>query len=601
MTATVATRPGTSSALLAKAIGLAIVIGLCAWWSIVYTRGALGFSSLWVGSGVLCGVLLTSPRREWAPYLVGAFVASLAVNAWLNGLSPMGVVLSLANTLDAWLVAVIVASRINDVSDLSQLKSSFAVGSLAALIACTVTGLMASVAGVLFAATPTPAPFAGLFLTWFSSHLLGMGIFATLTIAARVEGLQILGQPGLRVELAATLGLVVVICWLVFAQSRYAVTFLLFPPLMLCVVRHRFSGFVPAMGLVAVISTMQTAAGHGPFILGGGASGMQRTLMLQAFIANVSLVTFPIAVVLTERKLLMHRLAQSEHDYRLLSDHSGDLVSHIAAGNVRRYISPSVVDMLGWTRDEFSKPRWDLIHAEDVDKVRETFSAVLRTGVGATVACRFQHKLGHYVWVELKMRQVPGEAGESPGIVYAGRDISKRREYMAALEQQARHDVLTGLGNRLHFDERMELAVARSRRNGKALALLYLDIDYFKRVNDAHGHSAGDAVLREFAVRLRASIRATDFAARLGGDEFVVLVDDVDALDAPSAIADKLIASLNNEIIVGEKRLQVTTSIGIAEGIAIGSDADALLRLADAALYEAKRAGRNTWRVKTLD
>ena len=135
-------------------------------------------------------------------------------------------------------------------------------------------------------------------------------------------------------------------------------------------------------------------------------------------------------------------------------------------------------------------------------------------------------------------------------------------------------------------------------RSGKALALLYLDIDHFKRINDTHGHAVGDAVLCEFAARLLASIRATDFAARLGGDEFVVLVDDIDAPDAPQAIAEKLIASLHNDIVVGEKRLRVTTSIGIAEGTKFTGGPDELLRRADAALYEAKVAGRNTWRIK---
>ncbi len=105
-------------------------------------------------------------------------------------------------------------------------------------------------------------------------------------------------------------------------------------------------------------------------------------------------------------------------------------------------------------------------------------------------------------------------------------------------------------------------------------------------------------MLCEFAVRLLASIRATDFAARLGGDEFVVLVDEIDAPGAPQAIAEKLIANLRNDIVVGQKRLSVTTSIGIAEGSVFGGGPDELLRRADAALYEAKVAGRNTWRIK---
>lgn len=194
MTGTASPLSRTASALFARMLGLVIVIGLCAWWSIAYTRGVLGFSSLWVASGVLCGFLLTSPRREWAPQLLGAFAAFLAVNFLLNGLTALGVTLSFLNTLEAWLVAAIVASRINDVSDLTQIKSSSAVALVATLLACTVSGLIASVAGSVHVSTP--APFAVLMRTWVASHVLGMGIFGTLTIAACVEGLKILGQPG---------------------------------------------------------------------------------------------------------------------------------------------------------------------------------------------------------------------------------------------------------------------------------------------------------------------------------------------------------------------------------------------------------------------
>lgn len=592
-------RPRTALELFRRTLVLAIVIAFCTWWSITYTNGALGLSYLWIGSGVLCGVLLISPRVEWPAYLLGGFAAHFSINILLNGLGPISVVFSFADTLEAWIVAAIVTSRFNDATDLTHIKSSVVVGAWSALLACGVSGLMASAASMVFA--PTLVPFMVIFWTWVISHALGLGIFATLTIAVCVE------RPGLRwqrLELVVTLGLLAVACWLIFAQSRFAVTFLLFPALMLCAFRHRFSGFSSAVGLVAIIATMQTAAGHGPFMMGTDVSDVQRVLMLHAFITNATLLTFFIASVLIERKLLMRRLAKSEHEYRLLADNSSDLVSHIAAGNVRRYISPSVVEILGWTREEFSQPRFDLVHAEDIDAVMQEFDEVTRTGEAAIVQCRMQHKGGHYVWMELNVRTMPGKReGELPGIVFAGRDVSQRREDMLALERLARHDVLTGLGNRLNFNERLELAVARSRCHRKPLALLYLDIDHFKGINDTHGHAVGDAVLCEFAARLQSSIRATDFAARLGGDEFVMLLDDIDALDGQTGsqvIAEKLIANLIKPIVVGEQHLRVTASIGIAQGVVVHKDPEDLLRVADAALYEAKVAGRNTWRIQKL-
>ncbi|MEO8742054.1 MAG: diguanylate cyclase [Lysobacteraceae bacterium] len=580
--------------LLARTFALALAIALCAWWSIVFTRGALGLSSLWVASGVLCGVLLTSPRKQWLPYMLAAFVASIMVNFLCKGVDPRGVVLSFANTLDAWIVAALVARHAGDPSRLANIKRSISVAAFSTLLACSVSGLIAALVDHAYATAP--APFLLLFCTWLASHVLGMAIFATLTIAARAEGKRMLGKPGRRLELAATLVLIAVVCWMVFAQPLFSITFIIFPPLLLCVFRHRFSGFVPATAIIAVIATSLTAAGHGPF-LDPRIIDVQSTLMLQGFIASVCLFAFPMAAVLTERQLLVRRLVESERDYRILAEHSHDLIVRIGVDGLRRYTSPSATQLLGWPHAEFGKPRWDLVHPGDVDNYKQTLKDVFADGETRMFTVRLLHADGHYVWMELGISRVPGmRAGDLPEVIYSGRDVTEREHARQLLAQLARHDTLTGLGNRMYFDERLELALARSHRNARKLAVLYIDIDRFKQINDTHGHAVGDAILVEFAARLRLCVRATDFPARLGGDEFVVLVEDIDAPNAPGTIAEKLIASLQEEIVAGDVHVRATASIGIAESAATDRDADALLRRADAALYAAKSAGRNTWR-----
>jgi diguanylate cyclase (GGDEF)-like protein len=156
---------------------------------------------------------------------------------------------------------------------------------------------------------------------------------------------------------------------------------------------------------------------------------------------------------------------------------------------------------------------------------------------------------------------------------------------------------LTGLANRLQFNERVTLAAARRQRTPAPIALLYLDIDRFKQINDTMGHAAGDAILVAFADRLRASVRETDLVARLGGDEFVVLVEDLDSSAVAETIAHNLIASLAGGIVVNGKAIPVTTSIGIAFRDGAIASGDELIKLADDALYAAKAAGRNTFRV----
>jgi diguanylate cyclase (GGDEF)-like protein len=175
------------------------------------------------------------------------------------------------------------------------------------------------------------------------------------------------------------------------------------------------------------------------------------------------------------------------------------------------------------------------------------------------------------VWIEAVARTMPSvDDPDAVDIIYSGRDVSLRIAAEQALlasqrelEALARVDSLTGLPNRRQFDERLSLAVARSRRPGLPIALLYLDIDHFKQINDTHGHGVGDQVLRVFAARLARCVRAGDLVARLGGDEFVVLVEDALLPQAAEFIARKLIATMDMEFITVKVIAMVGSSIWI--------------------------------------
>ena len=168
------------------------------------------------------------------------------------------------------------------------------------------------------------------------------------------------------------------------------------------------------------------------------------------------------------------------------------------------------------------------------------------------------------------------------------------------LEQAALTDGLTGMQNRRYFDERLSSSLARGRRSHAPMALLYLDIDRFKSINDGHGHAAGDQVLREFARRLKSCVREGDLVARIGGDEFVVLVEGADSRASAEAIAAKLTQRMQEPFDLPNGPLAVGTSIGLGYSRA-SANADRLLAAADQALYGAKQAGRGTWRTVELD
>ncbi|MCF6282278.1 MAG: GGDEF domain-containing protein [Candidatus Polarisedimenticolaceae bacterium] len=175
------------------------------------------------------------------------------------------------------------------------------------------------------------------------------------------------------------------------------------------------------------------------------------------------------------------------------------------------------------------------------------------------------------------------------------RDITERKEAEEKISYLAHHDQLTKLPNRNMFNIHLERAIMRAKRNNTDLALMYLDLDKFKPINDDFGHDAGDAVLQEVASRIKRSIRTTDTVARIGGDEFVVVLECIQGTANASQLAKRLLASVEEPVSYKDNSLQVGVSIGISFLSDITNQAEKLLKTADTAMYSAKKRGRNTY------
>ena len=189
------------------------------------------------------------------------------------------------------------------------------------------------------------------------------------------------------------------------------------------------------------------------------------------------------------------------------------------------------------------------------------------------------------------------EQGRVVGVYTSSTDITPLKEVERQLERLAQNDTLTGLPNRHMFNDGIAAALRRSQRSGTQIALLFLDVDGFKKINDTLGHAAGDDVLREFARRLQASVRATDLVARLAGDEFVIVLEGIHTREECRFVARKIIGAMRREFRAGDEMIRVTTSIGIALGQGGATTAEALLKRADSALYAAKGHGRDTYEI----
>ena len=189
--------------------------------------------------------------------------------------------------------------------------------------------------------------------------------------------------------------------------------------------------------------------------------------------------------------------------------------------------------------------------------------------------------------------------GAAIGRVWSYRDVTETRQVAARVEYQAFHDSLTGLPNRLLFRDRLEMALRQAQRKNERIALLFLDVDRFKGVNDSLGHAGGDKLLQALSERIRGQLREQDTVARLGGDEFAILLLGVPTPEVAARMAEKIQASLAPPITIEQRDLEVSASIGVAIYPDDGADGEALLRSADIAMYRAKELGGNSFQLCT--
>jgi len=205
------------------------------------------------------------------------------------------------------------------------------------------------------------------------------------------------------------------------------------------------------------------------------------------------------------------------------------------------------------------------------------------------------HKSGRKFPLEINIAEMELEGAKHfVGIV---RDISERKRAEGKLTQMALYDQLTGLPNRTNFFDKLEFSLSHARRNKSVLALLFIDLDGFKKINDTLGHSMGDQLLQEVAQRLRACIRESDTVARMGGDEFTIILNNLDDIESASSLAEKLINSINQPFTLDGKTCNVGASIGIAAYPYHAGSTNNLINAADSAMYQAKANGKNKFEI----
>lgn len=304
--------------------------------------------------------------------------------------------------------------------------------------------------------------------------------------------------------------------------------------------------------------------------------------------------------------LMNTHLEHSEELHRFLVDQSPNLVYTLNQSGRFTYVNSRFESLLGFTKAELIGSLYTtIVHDEDIEKSRYAFIERRRderatANLEMRLKCKNISKRNHIVAMmnargiyDDNFSYISSKSQRFIGTYGVSFDITERKIAEEAIAFQAFHDQLTRLPNQRLFKDRLEMAINHSKRHGGMMAVVFIDLDCFKNVNDAHGHGVGDDLLKTVADRLRNCIRAEDTLARIGGDEFAVLLPELSHVEDVTIIAEKIIEKFTYPFGVDGRKLCISASMGIAVLPRDGESADSLLKHADIAMYKVKENGKN--------
>ena len=303
---------------------------------------------------------------------------------------------------------------------------------------------------------------------------------------------------------------------------------------------------------------------------------------------------------ITEFKQVTQALEASEGRFKALTESAMDIVTVLDVDGIIVYQSPSVAHLLGHEPgDMIGLSQFDIVHRDDVEPMRDMFRELIARGE-MTLPLEFRVKNSTGAWRTLEsVGKNCLDIPEVRGIIVNTRDVTDRKAIQQRIQHLAYHDALTELPNRSLMQDRISQAINRAERSAKRFAVMFIDIDNFKNINDSLGHDAGDELLRQVARRLIDSVRTHDTIARQGGDEFIVLLDQLEGHQGATRVAEKILDALRAAFMVGGADQHVSGSIGIALYPDDGHDAPTLLKNADTAMFHGKSLGKNTYQFFT--
>lgn len=569
--------------------GVAIAYFGLAALAIATTRFDGGLAFIWLANAFLIAVLLRHRRRHWLRLVAWCVPASALATGLFGagwGLAPF---LAIANAAETLVAAWLLRRAHSSLMPLGSTRWT-----LTLLRAAGICGPLAMAAAAilpmwLLGGEQPAETLVRVVIGHGLSNMTFVPIF-TLFLTGRPGQWRDRGPRWNSNSDVRMFALLVGVTGLVFVEPSLPLLFLPILPLTAIVFGGGSRRAAVALMFLAAIGGLCTSLGLGPMQIAGAARGAEMQFLIFYLLAT-TLTVVPIAAQLRSRRLLAQRVRDSEARYRMLADHSSDIITHTDLEGRALFVSSSMERIGGYEpRALLGRNIIEFIHPADHARVVQAYGQAI-AGRGETVRMEYRGRVrsGEWRWFESLCRGVVGADGRVDGLVSIVRDISERKRREVELATAALTDPLTSLLNRRAFCE--AAADLRLRQQLAPATVAIIDIDHFKRVNDCFGHAAGDEVLRAFAGVAQRLLRRRDVLARVGGEEFAILFPGLDPV-AAARVCERIRAAVaRTPFATAAGRIDITISGGVAP---LGEDGlDAALRRADSALYEAKGRGRD--------
>jgi diguanylate cyclase (GGDEF)-like protein/PAS domain S-box-containing protein len=544
---------------------------------------------IWPPTGVSLAALLLGGYRLWPGVALGALVATAS-----TGLSWPGVLgVALGNTLEALCGAYFLNRATDNAFSLSRVKDVLILIGGSAGVSTMLSATLGTVSLCLVGSVPW-THFVGTWAIWWMGDAMGDLVFAPVLLApmmpkraSRMHWRTI--EAILLVAIQVASGVLVFGSWI---STLYGGAFLTFPTVVWGALRFGPAGAATTALIASLTALWGTITGLGPF---SGYSPIESLTLLWLYANVMAITSLVLAASLSERKRALA-------DFQLAAkvfEHTAESILITDASQRILLVNKAFTEQTGYAPEDVigQTPRVLNSGRQDAAFYRSMWDSIATEGHWRGEIWD-RRKSGDVYPAWLTVNAVHAERGETTNYIAISSDMSERKEIEAHVRHLAQHDALTNLPNRLVLQDRIEDALAVAERRGSLVAILFVDLDRFKAINDTLGHAIGDELLEGVAKRLIESVRTDDTVARLGGDEFVIVLSAVAHTDDAINVAQKVIANISGTVFYARgHELHVSASIGISTYPRDGRDAQTLMKNADTAMYHAKRAGGTTSRL----